>query len=155
MIPELIDSLTRVHEKVFFLVQLYQSHCYFANFTPEFDVWHPNLVSDEGTESKDLLLNAYDNTVLTTDDVMCKIIRAIDKPEARATFLFASDHGEVLDMDKPRRGGVLTPDRVAYHVGGFGLVERQMECRASGRGGEDKVATGRTGERGLSVLHGV
>ena len=117
VIPELIDSLTRVHEKVFFLVQLYQSHCYFANFTPEFDVYHPNLVSDEGAVSKDLLLNAYDNTVLTTDDVMCRIIRAIDKPEARATFLFASDHGEVLDMDKPRRGGVLNPDRVEYHVG--------------------------------------
>ena len=114
VIPELIDSLTGVYDKVFFLVQMYQSHCYFANFTPEFDVYHPNLVSDRGTVSKDLLRDAYDNTVLATDDVLCKVIRAI---EARATFLFASDHGEVLDMDKPRRGGTLNPDRVEYHVG--------------------------------------
>ena len=117
VIPALVDSLTGVYDKVFFLLQLYQSHLYFANFTPEFDVYHPNLVSDRGVVSKDLLRNAYDNTVLTTDDVMCKIIRAVDKPEARATFLFASDHGEVLDMDKPGRGGTLNPERGEYHVG--------------------------------------
>ena len=117
VIPALVDSLTQAYPKVFFLIQLYQSHCYFANFTPEYDRYHPNLVSDRGSDSKDLLVNAYDNTVLYTDYIMSSIIHAIDKPDTRSTFLFASDHGEVLDMDKPRRGGVLNPGKEEYNVG--------------------------------------
>ena len=114
---ELVDSLTQVYPKAFFLIQLYQSHCYFANFTEQYDVYHPNLVSDKDSDSKDLLVNAYDNTVLYTDYIMSSIIHAIDKPDTRSTFLFASDHGEVLDMDKPRRGGVLNPGKEEYNVG--------------------------------------
>ena len=117
VIPALVDSLTQAYPKVFFLIQLYQSHCYFANFTPEYDRYHPNLVSDKESASKDLLVNAYDNTVLYTDYIMSSIIHAIDKPDTRSTFLFASDHGEVLDMDKPRRGGVLNPGKEEYNVG--------------------------------------
>lgn len=120
VIPALIDSLTQVYPKVFFLVQLWQSHLYFDNFTPQYDHYRPNLATDGGPgipATDELMVNAYDNTVLYTDYIMSSMIRAIDKPDARSTFLFASDHGEVLELDKPGRGCALNPDKGEYHVG--------------------------------------
>lgn len=119
VIPALIDSLTQVHPKVFFLVQLYQSHLYFDNFTPQYDAYRPNLATDGGPgipATDELMVNAYDNTVLYTDYIMSSMIRAIDKPDARSAFLFASDHGEVLELNKPGRGCALNPDKDEYHV---------------------------------------
>ena len=119
VIPALIDSLTQVYPKVFFLVQLYQSHLYFDNFTPQYDAYRPNLATDGGhgiPATDELMVNAYDNTVLYTDYIMSSMIRAIDKPDARSAFLFASDHGEVLELDKPGRGCALNPDKDEYHV---------------------------------------
>ena len=114
--PRLIDSLSTIYPKTFFIVQLLQCHSYYNNFTPEFDKYHPNLVSDEGVKSDSLYLNAYDNCVLYTDHVISAVLDTINKPGVRSALLFASDHGEILTMHGSRRGNSLTPTPDEYHV---------------------------------------
>lgn len=115
-VPHLVDSVAALYPKVFCVVQLFQCHSYYGNFTPEYDRYHPNLVSDPGVEDKDLYLNAYDNAVLYTDHVMAGILSVLDKPGVRSSFIFASDHGEVLDIHGHRRGNNMAPPPAEYHV---------------------------------------
>lgn len=115
-IPHVVDSLSAIYPKTFFIVQLFQCHSYYSNFTPEYDRFHPNLISDPGVEDKNLYLNAYDNAVLYTDHVMSELLKTIDKPNTRSSFIFASDHGEVLDIHGHRRGNNMTPPPAEYHV---------------------------------------
>lgn len=112
--PMLIDSLSRIYPKTFFIVQLYQCHMYYENFRPEYNVWHPNHISEPESTSEDLFLNAYDNDILNSDDVMADIIRVIDQPDVRSTFFFASDHGEELNMHGQQRGMGLNPRVFEY-----------------------------------------
>lgn len=115
-IPHVVDSISRIYPKTFFIVQLFQCHSYYGNFTPEYDRYHPNLVSDPDVEDPDLYLNAYDNAVLYTDHIISTLLKTIDQPDTQASFIFASDHGEVLDIHGHRRGNNMTPPPAEYHV---------------------------------------
>lgn len=115
-IPHVVDSISSLYPKTFFIVQLFQCHSYYSNFTPEYDRFHPNLISDPDIEDKDLYLNAYDNCVLYTDHIISTLLSTIDRPDTRSAFIFASDHGEVLDIHGHRRGNNMTPPPAEYHV---------------------------------------
>lgn len=114
--PHVIDSLSAIYPKTFFVVQMMQCHSYYGNWTKEFDKYHPNLISDADVKSDQLYLNAYDNAVLYSDYVMSQIIKTIDKPGQQSSFIYASDHGEILGMHGHRRGNSLTPPQDEYHV---------------------------------------
>lgn len=115
-IPELIDSLASLYEKTFFVVQFLGNHSFYENFTPEYDIFHPNSVTERNmTEiSRDTLLNnSYDNTVLYADHILSDIIRRINRPQINSSFLFTSDHGETNGWG---HGGNCSPIVEEYHV---------------------------------------
>lgn len=119
-IPHVIDSVSAVHPKSFFIVQMLQSHSYYNNFEPAYEFYRPNIASDRDLPPTDsLFINAYDNTVHFTDFVLDSIIRTIDSPEVRSAMVFASDHGEILRTKGSRRGTSLTPGREEFHVSMF------------------------------------
>ena len=115
-IPAVVDSLTRIYPKTFFVVQGLGNHCYFYNFEEEDNVFHPNRYYDEGVESDSLYYNAYDCTLRYTDRVVDGVINAIDKKGMYSVMLFASDHGENVNPGDERRSVSMNPKASEYHV---------------------------------------
>jgi len=115
-IPYIIDSLSSIYPKTFFVTEFLGCHSYYHNYEKEFDIFHPNINSDPDIKSDSLYINAYDNTILYADYVLSEIIRVIDKPNTSATLTFVSDHGEVIDSKGGGHGGDCSPKKEEYHV---------------------------------------
>lgn len=111
----IIDSISSIHTKTMFIFQMLQSHSYYSNFTPDCDIYHPNLVTD-GEATVEGYTNAYDNTIVYTDKLIARLLKQLDKPNIQAAYLFASDHGEIPIPHGHRRGNSITPSDIEYHV---------------------------------------
>lgn len=116
-IAAIVDSLTNVYPKTFFIVQGKGNHGPYVNFTKKQDKYHPNPVSDNVSwDNHEAMVNAYDNTVLFTDFVAHDIIKAIDKPNMQSAFILVSDHGADYDTGVSDHGGNCNPRINEYHV---------------------------------------
>lgn len=87
-------------EKIFVVLHQTGSHgpTYYKKYPPEFERFSPVCESVELSDcSHEALINAYDNTVLYTDDFLQRLkemLAAMD--EAESSFIYLSDHGESL-----------------------------------------------------------
>ena len=67
-ISEIVDSLSSIYPKTFFIVQFKGNHGPYNNFKKEQNVFRPNPVFDNvHLTSHEAMVNSYDNTVLFTD----------------------------------------------------------------------------------------
>jgi len=115
-IPALVDSLTNIYPKTFFVVQGLGNHCYFYNFEEQDNLFRPNPYYDPNVKSDSLYYNAYDCTLRFTDRVIDGVINAIDKDDMHAVLLFASDHGENVNPGDERRSVSMNPNESEYNV---------------------------------------
>lgn len=115
-LPVVMDSLTNIYPKTFFVVQALGNHCYFYNFEEEDNLFHPNPYYDKGVQSDSLYFNAYDCTLRYSDRVLDGVINAINKEGMCSVMLFASDHGENVNPGDERRSVSMTPKESEYHV---------------------------------------
>ncbi len=116
VIPILVDSLSQLHPKTFFVVEFLGNHHSYYNYTEEFDRYHPNAHDENPPKSDSLYINAYDNSLLYTDYILHKLITAIDKPDTHSGFIFVSDHGENVTATGGGHGGDCSPIKTEYHV---------------------------------------
>ena len=88
----------------------------FSVFTPVFDASYSYSMIDE--DHKDLLINAYDNSILYTDYVLGSLIQWADSLNRPAVVMYISDHGESFWDDE--RGlslhGSYAVSQAEYHV---------------------------------------
>ena len=116
-IPHVIDSLSALNDKTFFVAQMFGSHGSYRNFEKEQDVFHPNPESDNVPWSDyNAMVNAYDNTILYTDSVLFSIIEKINGPNVQSAMIFVSDHGEDFTPGSGGHGGNCQPRKWEYHV---------------------------------------
>lgn len=116
-IAHIVDSLSTIYKKTFFIVQFQGNHGPYRNFRKEQDVFHPNPVTDKvGWNDHTALVNAYDNTVRFTDYCVYSIIKAIDKPGSISAYMMVSDHGADYDTGVSDHGGNCNPRKPEYHV---------------------------------------
>lgn len=116
-IVQSIDSIAKLYEKIFFIIQYSGNHSPYRNFRGSQDKYHPNPVSDNvGWDNHEANVNAYDNTVLFTDYNVYNIINAIDKPDTQSAFMMVSDHGADYDTGVSDHGGNCNPRKAEYHV---------------------------------------
>ena len=116
-IAAMVDSISSLYPKAFFIVQFFGNHNMYRNFEKEQDVFHPNPVSDDVDWSNmESMINAYDNTVLYTDYTLASLIKSIDKPNTQSTLIFVSDHGEDFRPGTGGHGGNSHPNKEEYHV---------------------------------------
>lgn len=116
-IAEIVDSLSCLYPKTFFIVQFKGNHGPYNNFKKEQNVYRPNPVFDNSSwTDHQAVVNAYDNTVLFTDYNVYHIIKAIDKPGYQSAFLMVSDHGADYDTGVSDHGGNCNPRKAEYHV---------------------------------------
>lgn len=99
-----VDSLladTAVR-KQFIVLHTYGSHFDYQERYPVNDIYfRPASYESVSRDNRDILVNAYDNSIRATDELLYGIIRRLDaQPNTAAAMLYASDHGEDIFDDK-------------------------------------------------------
>lgn len=116
-ISSIVDSLSNIYPKTFFIVQYLGSHGPYDNFNEKCDIYHPNHISDNRKWSeKTAVKNSYDNTILYMDYNLSNLIKSINKPKTISTLLMISDHGEAFLPGTSGHGNSCNPNKEEYHV---------------------------------------
>ena len=106
---ELVDTLDSILNKytadnLFVVVHLYGSHFnYHQRYTGEFAQFKPDKAEAISPEFKSQLINSYDNSILSTDHILNRIITSVNRSNAVSGVLYTSDHGEDLMDDKRKK----------------------------------------------------
>lgn len=112
----LLDAFQRVlakqEQKQLIVLHTLGSHfSYTDRYPPAFDRFLPSgkgqKIGMHDKANRELLSNAYDNTVLYTDFIIAGLIRQLQQQQAIASLLLVSDHGENIfdgDCDKSGHG---------------------------------------------------
>jgi len=70
---------------------------YFRRYPPQFAKFQPACQKDDLRQcSRDEIVNAYDNAILYTDEVLARLVETLRAANADTAMLFVSDHGESL-----------------------------------------------------------
>lgn len=85
-------------EKQFIILQMMGSHWYYENrYKENFRKFKPVIHSKfVKANSKEEMINSYDNTILYTDYFLKNIIDNIKKQNTNTILIYLSDHGEAL-----------------------------------------------------------
>ena len=95
----LADSSSMKH---FIVLHSYGSHFKYAERYPEgFGDFKPDLCDEVTPESRDVLMNAYDNTIEYTDMWLDSLMDMLERSGRRAALVYSADHGEDI-MDDSR-----------------------------------------------------
>lgn len=110
----LVKALQRVlaqqAPKQLIVVHTLGSHFSYADRYPDnFDLFQPSgkhqALGMHDRANKEMLNNAYDNTVAYTDQLLFNLIKSLQQQDAISSFLYVSDHGENLfDGDCSKSG---------------------------------------------------
>ena len=98
-----IDSiLNRNEQKTFIVVHTLGSHFrYNFRYPKSFELFTPALKGTDdysfaSDKNNELIINAYDNSILYTDFILSEIINKIESKQCVSAVLYISDHGENL-----------------------------------------------------------
>lgn len=96
------DVLGRKRPKELIVLHMYGSHFnYRERYRPGDAVFRPDTASEARTSNREQLLNAYDNSIRTTDRFLSRLIRELDGSGVASAMLYTSDHGEnIFDDDR-------------------------------------------------------
>lgn len=100
---EFSDSVAT--HKLFIVLHHTGSHFkYSQRYPEEFDYFRPSLPKDAGYSAinranRQMLVNAYDNSIRYTDYCLGQVIRLLKQRDCSATVVYMSDHGENLYDD--------------------------------------------------------
>jgi len=109
MDSELIDMLRQAvadttHTKLFVVMHTYGSHFLYRDRYPrEFARFLPDNAIDAVPAHRSDLINAYDNTIRYTDNVLADAIGVLRSAECRSAMVYSSDHGEDIFDDSRKR----------------------------------------------------
>lgn len=99
-----VDSLLAdtTDRKLFIVLHTYGSHFDYQERYPVNEIYfRPSNYESVSRSNRDILINAYDNSIRATDGLLHGIIERLDaQPNTAAVMLYASDHGEDIFDDK-------------------------------------------------------
>lgn len=109
-----IDS---IDGNIFFVLHTYGSHFnYTERYPKEFARYQPDHISSISKSNIDAMVNAYDNTILYTDYVLNKVIKALEATGDCTAMFYTSDHGEDLLDDERARFLHASPSPTFYQL---------------------------------------
>lgn len=104
LLPIFQHYLDSVPGNLFVVLHTYGSHFNYKERYPEnFGKFKPDNATDVKKENKEQLINAYDNSILYTDDFLHQIIELLQQSNTCSALYYTSDHGEDLLDDKRNR----------------------------------------------------
>jgi glucan phosphoethanolaminetransferase (alkaline phosphatase superfamily) len=99
LLPIFKHCIDSIPGNLFIILHTYGSHFNYKDRYPkEFSKFKPDNVTEITRKMKEKLVNAYDNSILYTDDFLSRITDILENSGSCSSLLFASDHGEdILD----------------------------------------------------------
>lgn len=117
---QIIDN--KENKKKFIIIHTLGSHFRYSNrYTDDFEKFTPTIsksgYDNIGLDSKEKLINSYDNSILYTDYFLSSLINNVQKSNAISGILYLSDHGENLyDDNKTIFHGSENPTKFEYEI---------------------------------------
>lgn len=104
MIEYVKESLKNNKNKQFIVLHSYGSHFKYAERYPsDFGSFKPDECTDVNKSKRNLLLNAYNNSIEYTDMWIDSLLMVLNNVDRRAAVIYSSDHGEdIMDDDRNR-----------------------------------------------------
>ena len=101
LVPLFKDALQRhAGERFFMVIHTYGAHpTYSDRYTREEAFFLPDRIIKSSKDTRDVLINAYDNAIRMTDGLLADFIAALDSTGRPAAMLYVSDHGEDIFDD--------------------------------------------------------
>lgn len=100
LLPEIQNVLDNHKGNLFIVVHTYGSHSTYSDRYKRYQAhFTPDIVLKATKDNRDILINAYDNTIRYTDSMLHRIIQQLQAQNRPAAMLFASDHGEDIYDD--------------------------------------------------------
>lgn len=102
LLPEIARILRANTGNLLLVVHTYGSHSTYSDrYEPEQAHFRPDKVIKATKDNREILINAYDNTIRYTDYILHSIITLLQKENRPAALLYTSDHGEdIYDDDR-------------------------------------------------------
>lgn len=117
ILPELEKVLYSGEEDLFIVIHTYGSHAnHYKRYPESFARFTPDLAPSVSLSYKDIITNAYDNSIAYTDYVLSEIINAVYKTGGRSAILYCSDHGEDVMDDSRKRFLHASPTTTYYQL---------------------------------------
>ncbi|MCC8039142.1 MAG: lipid A phosphoethanolamine transferase [Bacteroidales bacterium] len=111
---ELSDTVNKLK---FIVLHTYGSHFRYRDRYPaEYARFTPDDAIDARASNRDRLINAFDNTIVYTDNVLSEIVKAIETQGCRAVMVYGSDHGEDIFDDERGRFLHASPSPTAHQL---------------------------------------
>ena len=104
MLSYLRDVIAENDDNLFIVLHTYGSHFdYTKRYPAEFARFVPDHASAVNRENRDVVCNAYDNSVYYTDYVLDRVISLLDSARVCSVLFYCADHGEdLMDDDRGR-----------------------------------------------------
>lgn len=103
LLPMVNNLLAQGRRKVFIVLHTYGSHFEYRERYPESMAYYrPDSLSEAKFENHEHLINAYDNTIRYTDNVLHRLTQILEHHGGFSALLYTSDHGENIFDDNRR-----------------------------------------------------
>lgn len=117
MLPRLVHYLDSVPGNLFIILHTYGSHFnYKERYPSEFSVYLPDDITSIKPSEKEIMINAYDNSILYTDDFLHRTISILRDSTYCSALFYAADHGEDLLDDRRLRFLHASPNPTFYQL---------------------------------------
>lgn len=117
MLPLLQHYIDSLPGNLFVVLHTYGSHFnYKERYPTGFSVFKPDNATNVKVENKQQLINAYDNSILYTDDFLHKVIGVLRNTDATSALFYTSDHGEDMLDDSRNRFLHSSPNPTFYQL---------------------------------------
>ena len=108
-------ALKQGHRRLFIVLHTYGSHFNYNERYPKSEaIFLPDTPADAEYKNRPMLINAYDNTIRGTDQLLHSLITMTDT--LRTALLYTSDHGENIFDDDRRLFLHASPRPSAYEL---------------------------------------
>ncbi|MDR0961294.1 MAG: lipid A phosphoethanolamine transferase [Mediterranea sp.] len=101
LLPLVAEQLKNGCRKQLIVLHTYGSHFNYRERYPASSAYFtPDYPAEAKPKYRNNLMNAYDNTIRYTDELLDKLIRLLRQEEVNAALLYTSDHGEDIFDDR-------------------------------------------------------
>lgn len=102
ILPLLDKKLQSANDRLLIILHTYGSHStYDERYEAKDAFFKPDDIVKATKENREILINAYDNTIRQTDKFLAEVIKRLEATERPSVMLYTSDHGEdIYDDDR-------------------------------------------------------
>jgi len=117
ILPVFRHCIDSIKGNLFIVLHTYGSHFnYKERYPKEYSIFTPDNVMEISRANKDILVNAYDNTILYTDNFLHTVIKILEESNSCSSMFFTSDHGEDILDDERQRFLHASPNPTFYQL---------------------------------------